>query len=103
MKFVRDEYNPEDNETIIHDFDLWNLDMVLAEVIHPALVKFKENDDLAIPEDLDEYGWNQILDKMIRSFEMIAKGRQVYISSKEKVEIQEGLDLFAKFYSCLWT
>jgi len=74
----------------ISRFDVWSLDNTLAYVIHPALVKFKENlsgtartdveDAPQFPDD-DDVGneiagysrdrWNFILDEMIFAFENV--------------------------------
>ncbi len=41
--------------------------------------------------------WDEILDKMIFSFEKIAKGSQ-----ESSIEMQEGLDLFGEWFQNLW-
>lgn len=84
--------NPRRSLVKIDGHDLWALDATLAIVIHPALVKFKENrntyafvDKEDVPEELhsdyDEYGysakaWDYVLDQMIFSFEMLADSKK---------------------------
>ena len=72
----------------INGFDTWNLDMTLAMVIHPALVKFRENlnsypSDFAETSDFPEgeypstcrgggiRAWEIILDHIIWAFNEI--------------------------------
>ena len=40
--------------------------------------------------------WHEVVDKMIYSFEQIEKG------SSDRVKIEEGLQLFAKYFEDLW-
>ena len=42
-------------------------------------------------------GWHEILDKMIYSFDEILKD-----DSTDQDKIQEGLELFVKYYMNLW-
>lgn len=72
----------------INGFDIWNLDHTLAQVIYPALVKFREHlngypGEFAEPEDFPEgeypsgytgggiKAWEIILDHMIWAFKEI--------------------------------
>lgn len=148
----------------IEKFDTWNLDHTLAMIILPALIQLKYTKHgipgnlEEIPEDynrnqlvFDFYNlvendeefkrsqqrWNNILDKMIWSFQQLVDGNydQIYyhgtpditfepipnstnvemidnnpndhwydaIGAKLHVErIQEGLDLFSRYYMALW-
>lgn len=111
--------------------DIWSLDYTLSYWIIPRLKKLKEtkngfpvmmyNDDefknCTNGEQNSEIDarkqkeWEEILDKMILSFEYVVResddrNYDCY-SSKEKMDeheqkIQEGLDLFAKYFRCLW-
>ena len=110
----------------IDDFDVWSLDYTLANIIHPALVRLKETkhgypqlyeDGMVtnahwdrqlhfdfIDEDVETNylikKWDNILDKMIYSFDCIKKDNNLEIEDWDKV--QEGLDLFAEHYTSLW-
>ena len=113
----------------IDHFDVWSLDHTLSRIIHPALIRLKETrhgypelweDGMVtshiwdrqlhfdfIDEDVEnEYlikKWNDILDKMIYSFSIIADEDKFY--GTEEVDwddVQEGLNLFAEHYTSLW-
>lgn len=122
-------------DVTIDDYDLWSLDCTLAYVILPALKQFKEQND-AIPGGLVETAyttgqmeldlgmteeqvselrwlegerqWNEILDKMIWSFERILdqfSPEEDYTTRRTKEyqdKLDEGLALFGKYYRCLW-
>lgn len=159
----------------IHGYDTWSLDHTLAHIIYPALLQLKEQkqgvpseiindvggEDYSEQSSFDFYSethdmafreackkWDEILDKMIWSFEQILKddydtlyhhgdpeydwiktGKQFTNPISGKMEdtfqmvdknpdehwydfeghnlheekIQEGLELFGKYYRNLWT
>lgn len=69
----------------VDNWDVWNLDYTLSQVIYPALVKLKEQkmgspyvDDEDVPENLREADvhekWNWVLDEMIWAFRQKAEG-----------------------------
>ncbi len=99
---------------LIDDFDTWNMDITLASIIHPMLIQLKKTTDV-YPVICSEDEWYVILDKMIWSFKEILRedsreGFGDYDSRAIDLEgfslynerIQEGLDLFGKFYRSLW-
>lgn len=101
----------------IDDWDTWSLDHTLALIIHPALIAFKEHmhgypADLITNNDDSDAGfeaWKIIIDKMIFAFTNIIDTtweEQFYsdeIGYKEyDARIQEGLDLFSKYFRSLW-
>ncbi len=134
--------------TKIDDYDVWNLDNTLAQVILPALKEYRKitfaipsniHDTAGLPyptETDEEYEialkkWHETLDKMIWSFEQITsdyeqqfysvegeiadpifKDGQLNWKTKPTIDfdalkhhdkkIQEGLDLFGKYYRNLW-
>ena len=114
------------NDVHIDDFDVWSLDHTLSTIIHPALVRLKEikhgypqlfEDGMVTPHHWDRQlhfdfidenveneflikKWDDILDKMIYSFGKIMEDD--YFDHEEWEKIQEGLDLFAKYYFNLW-
>jgi hypothetical protein len=93
----------------IADHDLWNLDFTLAKVIHPALIKFRSQLH-SCPSTLTFDEWKDYLDKMIWSFEQIVndepdepditKDNETYLAYHDR--IQEGLNLFSKYFRNLW-
>lgn len=104
----------------IDKYDTWGLDNTLAVIILPALkqLKVQQNGypcgilpdtkgDTSCGECGCEKEWHIILDKMIYSFEhivddrILAYSKQEYYASQKKV--QEGLELFGKYFQALWT
>lgn len=119
--------------------DIWSLDHTLALIITPALKRFKARKagypgsffdhesmnglsgkkrvQVQTAEDLKASAtWNAILDKMIWSFDQVAKNRPdepipmgkdtlVYRRESKAYDkrMQAGLRLFADYYGSLWT
>jgi len=98
------------------DTAFWNLDRYLLDIILPVLTEYREHGNgIPIVDGFEEKSfeekekeWNRILDTMINSFQMIKEDDENYsIHDKEWYEkhyaqIQEGLQLFAKYYQTLW-
>jgi hypothetical protein len=134
-KYKKDGSNRTQKVTI-EKWDTWSLDITLAYIIHPALVKFRAEVE-SHPAETTFKGWKTRLDKMVWSFgELVKDGswEDEYVSgevdwietklengntswksgpkSTFKVDrkgmaahnkkIQEGLDLFGKYYRHLW-
>lgn len=98
--------------------DTWSLDMTLAPIIFEGLKKYKEvitsEDNCAgFPgrlygscdfgytvedgdEELAQQTWYRILDEMISAFD----GYDVINDDSE--DRQKGIELFAKYFTCLW-
>lgn len=111
---------PEDERNAIHaeqrrtlgfdDTETWDLLYTIARFILPRLKRFKEIGDFYVGADtaasVKPLGYEPtkevitILDKMILAFEIIATGYDY--EPKNKIKIQEGLDLFAKHFLALW-
>lgn len=85
--------------------ELWSLDCTIAKFILPRLKRFKKHTN-GYPGDLTEKKWNSILDKILFSFDVIAGDKMwdVEYMGNEKFwkTVQEGLDLFAERFNCLW-
>ncbi len=57
-----------------HDFplsDVWVTDHILAKLIDPRLIAFKDADKHGCPDGLDMRGWNQTVQKMIEAFALM--------------------------------
>lgn len=84
------------------DSEMWDLDVSLAEFIHPRLERFREITNcnpFGVGEEYQNQ-WYDILDKMILAFRL---SRSLRPNTKEEEEkIREGLELFAKYFNCLW-
>ena len=87
-----------------HDYpieEVWNTDNVLAQFIAPRLLAFKELDKHGYPPECkDMREWNNIIQKMIDAFELM---KYVHTPSPDESKtIEQGLDLFRKYYRNLW-
>ena len=79
--------------------ELWNLDDTIVNFILPRLKEFKKINS-EYPGCLTEQEWNEILDKIINSFQLLKKNE--WINEKEDEKINEGLLLFIKHLRDLW-
>ncbi len=114
----------------IDEEDTWSMDCTLAEIVVPMLIQLRDTThgypfdlmhDENIPKDYDnEYDdyddgkgferWKVILDKMIFSFTEAKDEYKTPLNQKMSVEaydifhkkVQEGFDLFGKYYMNLW-
>ena len=110
-------------EVKIDNYDVWSADRTLALVILPMLKRFRE-DMNGVPCDFvtgesdeefqqGEIAWELTVDKMIFSFQSIVndddildfdlktpEGKAAYFGHEAKV--QEGLELFGKYFRNLW-
>ena len=80
--------------------ELWNLDYTVAKFILPRLKRFREISG-GYPAQLSEQEWNAVLDKMIIAFQLITNGDR-WVEHEEIVRIDEGLELFGKWFPHLW-
>jgi hypothetical protein len=107
--------------------DLFSLDRTLALIIHPCLVAIKDakcgtpftefkdidiatNDDSDVVDNLGSFSeqrWDAIIDEMIWAFDAIIEGKSDYRSvdgfALYEKRVQNGLNLFGKYYQALWT
>lgn len=84
------------------DTETWGLDSTIAEFTLPRLKRFREL-VCGHPGSLTMEEWEAILDKMVRAFELVTddeKGRN--LSKGEWKEVDQGLDLFSKWFLHLW-
>lgn len=82
--------------------ECWDLYVFMAKDIMMALKSFKKCNINSYPGSLSSIEeWHEIIDKMIHSFEIIANDN-IVAQMHCKEEIQEGLDLFAKYFMDLW-
>ncbi len=88
------------------DIAYWGLYDHVTEVCIPVLKFYKSRDAAGYPAGFKNKGeWNKILEKMIKSFELIKKDEfgfsQKEWKKKDKI-IKEGLHLFAEHFQNLW-
>lgn len=92
----------------IDRFDSTDLYIILSLIILPALKQFKKNGKGYPPCFKDEKTWQKDgLNKMIKAFDEILKGEEKSANNIEEyykwqTTIQEGLQLFAKYFQNLW-
>ena len=84
------------------DRDTWNLDVTTAKFVLPRLKRFKELTN-GHPYELTWDEWLAILDKIIYALSVAASDKGYYeLSVDEGKKVQEGFELFGKYYGSLW-
>lgn len=96
------EYSKQRMERGFDDSETWSLTDTIGNFIIPRLKRFKEVASF-IPSGVESSDWDIILDKMILSFELTVrnKGARIY-TEEEKIQLEEGLDLFREWFMGLW-
>ena len=81
--------------------EVWGTYHYLARKIAPRLKAFKALKKHGWPADFeDQEDWNEVIQKMIDAFELL---KQITTYSEEEEQtIEEGLDLFCKYFRNLW-
>ena len=81
--------------------EVWNTDNTLSQLIVPRLLAFKALEKHGYcPDFKGMCEWNNAIQKMIDAFELL-KYAASYTEDEER-RIEQGLDLFRKFYRNLW-
>ena len=83
------------------DSETWSLDSTIAKFILPRLIRFKEI-NAGYPGTVSEQEWDDILDRMILAFSLLASDAAFVTAKEDQEKIDEGLALFAKWYQYLW-
>lgn len=81
--------------------ELWALDTAISKFIAPRLIAFRDMKAGYPGCFTAQEEWITILDKMIRAFQLCSEDRVVF-SKVEEAEMEEGLDLFRRYFHCLW-
>lgn len=85
------------------DTEIWSLFTTISDFIYPRLIAFKEY-KCDYPINLTPENWDEILDKMIFAFKFYSdeykREKPASIGTIQKV--QEGMDLFVKYFRDLW-
>ena len=101
------EKRPKNTENWSHknDFSIeefWNTDNTLAQLIVPRLLAFKALDKHGGPSEFkDMREWNNTIQKMIDAFELMKYAGASHTEEEERT-IEQGLDLFRKYFRSLW-
>ena len=81
--------------------DVWNTDNTLAQLIVPRLQAFKALDKHGGPGDFNSMEeWNKTIQKMIDAFELMKYVHE--LDDEDNRIVEQGLDLFHKYYRSLW-
>lgn len=81
---------------------LMDLDNSIAWFVAPKLQKFRKKLN-SYPPDLTLEEWEQILEKIQYSMDMIAEGNHINPENyAELPKIKEGCELFGKYFMDLW-
>jgi len=86
------------------DYELWSLDTPIAANVLPRLKRYRAS-TIGNPSGLTEEEWLGILDKMIYAMDKIAhQDDWVWQKdwAKESLKVQEGCELFGKYFQALW-
>ena len=84
----------------IYDCEWWSLYYTIALFVLPRLIKYREN-LMGYPGSLNNTEeWEEILDKMIYSFDFIVRDEKEALdeTKEDSAKIEEGLNLFGKWY-----
>ena len=82
--------------------EVWNTYHTLAQLIVPRLQAFKALDKHGYcPAFKDMCEWNNAIQKMIDAFDLMKYVGGVDTKEEERI-VEEGLDLFRKYFGSLW-
>ena len=82
--------------------EVWNTDNTIAQLIVPPLQAFKALDKHGYcPDFKGMREWNNAIQKMIDAFELMKFVGGVDTKEEERI-VEEGLDLFRKYFRSLW-
>lgn len=82
--------------------EVWNTDNTIAQLIVPRLQAFKVLDKHGYcPDFKGMREWNNAIQKMIDAFELMKFVGGVDTKEEERI-VEEGLDLFRKYFRSLW-
>ena len=82
--------------------EVWNTDNTIAQLIVPRLQALKALDKHGYcPDFKGMREWNNTIQKMIDAFELMKYAGRVNTKEEERT-MEEGLDLFRKYFRHLW-
>jgi len=83
------------------DTEVWNLDTTIAKFVLPRLKRLKEIHH-GYPHNLTEEKWEEILETMIKGFEIYTKRDELNWSQSDSKIIKKSLKYFSKYFLNLW-
>jgi hypothetical protein len=101
------------------DETIYSLDYHISKITYPLLEDFKAHYKCCLPCGLSKKKWKRILNKMIWAHKFVVYDMTDSFELKKKLKVdlcivdgfkyvdqlkkmQEGLQLFADYYRCLW-
>ena len=81
--------------------DTWQLDETIAKFAVSRLKVFRRVNN-GFPNELTEEQWNTTLDEMIWALEMVAEQKHTTDDTIDMKRMQQGLELFGKYFTHLW-
>lgn len=97
----RELYRKQREERGFDDTETWGLDYTVAMFVSPRLKRFKELNN-GHPDEFTFESWQECIQKMIDAFDEILRQENEpdYFFNYETVD--EGLELFGKYFRNLW-
>lgn len=95
-----EKYQQQRLERGFDNSELWCLDSAICKFILPRLKQFKEY-KIGHPCNLSEKEWNEVIDKMIKAFEVYDDDNDIDVKERNKI-IDEGFQLFIDYFGHLW-
>ena len=84
------------------DAETWNIDSTVATFILPRLKRFAQL-RIGHPSEISDAQWTKIIDQIIWSMEYISNENHYIITDKKDCKkLQDGLNLFGKWFLYLW-
>lgn len=87
------------------DRDTWSLFTTISVFVLPRLKRFRSV-AAGYPSDLTQEEWNGLLDKMIFAMDFLANEDEINLKRDVPIEeyrkVQEGCELFGKWFRDLW-
>lgn len=81
--------------------EVWSLDNTSAKFLAPRLKEFKKI-KTGHPQNIDIEQWDIYLDEMIFAFSSLQERSIYHFDTNTSNRIQNGLNLFSKYYHDLW-
>ena len=86
-----------------NELDIYSLRDSVAHFLAPRL-RYMADTLTGTPHELEPEEWRAILNKMADAFELAEHWDEIQVVNYEnELRIQEGLQLFARWYMHLWT
>lgn len=105
MKRKHNRVNNCENWSHKNDFpieEVWNTDNTLAQLMVPRLLAFKALEKHGGPFEFKNMReWNNAIQKMADAFELMKYAGASHTEEEERA-IEQGLDLFRKYFRSLW-